>query len=115
MALVAAAIASGALGFVFERVIIRQVYGAPLRQILITIGALTVIEQLIIVVWGPQAIPLPKPASLRGSVFLGSSSIETYRLFALFVGLAIAARHASVAHPHAASGSWCAPASRIAR
>jgi branched-chain amino acid transport system permease protein len=27
---------------------------------------------------------------LRGSVFVGSSSIETYRLFALFVGLAIA-------------------------
>ena len=90
MALVAAAIASGALGFVFERVIIRQVYGAPLRQILITIGALTVIEQLIIVIWGPQAIPLPKPAMLRGSMFIGSSSIETYRLFALCVGLAIA-------------------------
>ncbi len=90
VALVAAAAASGALGFVFERVIIRQVYGAPLRQILITIGALTVIEQLIIVLWGPQAIPLPKPAMLRGSVFIGSSSIETYRLFALCVGLAVA-------------------------
>jgi branched-chain amino acid transport system permease protein len=91
VALIAAAVASGALGFVFERLIIRQVYGAPLRQILITIGALTVIEQLIIVIWGPQAIPLPKPAMLRGSVFIGSSSIETYRLFALCVGLAVAA------------------------
>jgi branched-chain amino acid transport system permease protein len=91
VALVSAAIASGALGFVFERVIIRQVYGAPLRQILITIGALTVIEQLIVALWGPQAIPLPKPAMLRGSVFIGSSSIETYRLFALCVGLAVAA------------------------
>ena len=91
VALIAAAAASGALGFVFERVIIRQVYGAPLRQILITIGALTVIEQLVIVVWGPEAIPLPKPASLRGSIFLSASSIETYRLFALFVGLAVAA------------------------
>jgi branched-chain amino acid transport system permease protein len=88
--LLAAAAASGALGFVFERVIIRQVYGAPLRQILITIGALTVIEQLLIVIWGPQAIPLPRPAMLRGSVFIGSASIETYRLFALCVGLAIA-------------------------
>jgi len=90
IALAAAAAASGTLGFVFERVIIRQVYGAPLRQILITIGALTVIEQLVIVLWGAEAIPLPKPASLRGSVFLGTSSIETYRLFALFVGLAVA-------------------------
>ena len=91
MALLAAAAASGALGFVFERIIIRQVYGAPLHQILITIGALTVIEQLVIVIWGPDAIALPKPATLRGSVFLGSSPIETYRLLALFVGLAVAA------------------------
>lgn len=90
VALIAAAAASGALGFVFERVIIRHVYGAPLRQILITIGALTVIEQMVIVLWGPQAIPLPKPASLRGSLFLGSSSIETYRLVALCVGLSVA-------------------------
>src|SRR5208282_5456433 len=90
VALVAAAAASGALGFVFERVVIRQVYGAPLRQILITIGALTVIEQLVIAIWGPQALPLPKPVMLRGSVFIGSSSIETYRLFALCVGLAVA-------------------------
>ncbi len=91
LALLAAAAASGALGFVFEQIIIRRVYGAPLRQILITVGALIVIEQLVIVVWGPDAIPLPKPAGLRGSVFLGSSPIETYRLVALCVGLVIAA------------------------
>jgi branched-chain amino acid transport system permease protein len=90
VALIAAAAGSGALGFVFERLIIRQVYGAPLRQILITVGALTVIEQLVVVVWGPEAIPLPKPASLTGSVFLGASPIETYRLVALFVGLTVA-------------------------
>ncbi|MFI4983377.1 MAG: branched-chain amino acid ABC transporter permease, partial [Nevskiales bacterium] len=91
LALTAAAVASGALGYVFERVIVRQVYGAPLRQILITVGALTVIEQLVIVLWGPEAIALPKPATLRGSLFIGSSAIESYRLFALCVGLLVAA------------------------
>jgi branched-chain amino acid transport system permease protein len=91
VALAAAAVASGTLGLVFEQIIIRRVYGAPLRQILITVGALIVIEQLIIVVWGPDAIPLPKPAALRGSVYLGSSPIETYRLVALCVGLVMAA------------------------
>jgi branched-chain amino acid transport system permease protein len=90
LALVAAAVASGVMGLVFERVIVRRVYGAPLRQILITVGALIVIEQLIVVVWGPDAIPLPKPAALRGSVQVGDSSIETYRLVALVVGLAVA-------------------------
>jgi branched-chain amino acid transport system permease protein len=91
LALAAAAAASGSLGYVFERVIVRRVYGAPLRQILITVGALIVIEQLLIVVWGPDAIPLPKPAALRGSLIIGSSSIETYRLVALCVGLLVAA------------------------
>jgi branched-chain amino acid transport system permease protein len=91
VALVVAAVASGALGYVFERLVIRQVYGAPLRQILITVGALAVVEQLIIVVWGPGAIPLPRPAMLRGSVFIGGSAIETYRLVALGVGLLVAA------------------------
>jgi branched-chain amino acid transport system permease protein len=91
VALVAAAAASGAAGFVFERLVIRQVYGAPLRQILITVGALAVIEQLIVVVWGPEALPLPRPAMLRGSVFIGDAAVETYRLVALAVGLVVAA------------------------
>jgi branched-chain amino acid transport system permease protein len=91
VALVAAGAASGAAGFVFERLVIRQVYGAPLRQILITVGALAVIEQLIVVVWGPEALPLPRPAMLRGSVFIGDAAVETYRLVALAVGLVVAA------------------------
>ena len=61
LALSAAAAASGALGFVFEQIIIRRVYGAPLRQILITVGALIVIEQLVIVVWGPDRSRCPSP------------------------------------------------------
>ena len=90
VALLCAAAASGALGFVFEQVIVRRVYGAPLLQILITMGALIVIEQLVIVVWGPNALPLPKPPSLRGSLLVGTSPIESYRLVALCVGLVIA-------------------------
>src|SRR5258708_8097380 len=44
VALGAAIVASGTLGFVFERVIIRRVYGAHLRQILVTVGGLIVAE-----------------------------------------------------------------------
>ncbi len=91
VALLCAATVSGALGLVFEQIIIRRVYGAPLLQILITMGALIVIEQLIVVLWGPEARNLPKPAALSGGVLVGSSPIETYRLVALCVGLVIAA------------------------
>ena len=90
VALAASGAASGAVGLVFERIIVRQVYGMPLRQILITVGGLIVIEQLVVVLWGPDAIPLPKPATLRGGLEVGGATIETFRLVALALGLVVA-------------------------
>jgi branched-chain amino acid transport system permease protein len=89
VALVAAIVASGTVGFVFERVIIRRVYGAHLRQILVTVGGLIVAEQLIVALWGPNPLPLPKPAAFRGSIILGGAAIEKYRVIAVALGLAV--------------------------
>jgi branched-chain amino acid transport system permease protein len=89
VALAAAVLASGAAGLVFERVIIRRVYGAHLRQILVTVGGLIVAEQLIVALWGANPLSLPKPASFRGSIILGDVSIEKYRIIALVLGLAV--------------------------
>jgi branched-chain amino acid transport system permease protein len=89
VALAAAIVASGSVGFVFERVIIRRVYGAHLRQILVTVGGLIVAEQLIVALWGPNPLPLPKPASFRGSIILGGAAIEKYRIVAVVLGLAV--------------------------
>jgi branched-chain amino acid transport system permease protein len=87
---IAAAIAlAGALGWFFERVVIRPVYGDHLKQILVTMGGLIVVEQLIHVVWGPDIIPLPRPATLTGAVLFGDAAIERYRMLALAVGLAV--------------------------
>jgi branched-chain amino acid transport system permease protein len=88
-ALLIALVASGGLGLLFERVLILPVYGQHLKQILITMGGLTVTEEAIKALWGPQAIPLPLPASLRGSFLIGDVVIEKYRLLAVFIGLAI--------------------------
>jgi branched-chain amino acid transport system permease protein len=46
-------------------------------------------EELIKAIWGPQSIPLPLPAALRGSVLIGDAAIEKYRIVAVVVGLAI--------------------------
>ena len=89
VALAAAIVASGAAGLIFERLIIRRVYGAHLRQILVTVGGLIVAEQLMIALWGANPLPLPKPASFRGSIVLGDVSIEKYRVIALVLGLAV--------------------------
>jgi branched-chain amino acid transport system permease protein len=77
------------LGWFFERVLIRPVYGDHLKQILITMGGLIVFEQLIHVVWGPDIIPLPRPGAITGSFILGEAAIERYRVLAVIVGLVV--------------------------
>jgi len=87
---VAAAIALAAvMGWFFERVLIRPVYGDHLKQILITMGGLIVFEQLIHVVWGADMIPLPRPGAITGSFILGEAAVERYRVAAVVVGLAV--------------------------
>jgi branched-chain amino acid transport system permease protein len=88
-ALLAAIVVAGLLGLFFERVIVRPVYGQHLKQILITTGGMIVAEQLIHVLWGPDLLPLPRPATLRGSFLVGDMAIEKYRLIAVVIGLAV--------------------------
>ncbi len=84
-----AAIAGALCGWVFERVIIRRVYGSHLQQILITVGGLIVAGQLIVVFWGAQPLAVPKPAALRGSFIIGAAAIEKYRMVAVALGLLV--------------------------
>jgi branched-chain amino acid transport system permease protein len=86
--LVAMAVA-GAVGWAFERVIVRPVYGLHLKQILITMGGMIVGEELIKVVWGPLQIALPLPEELRGAWVLGEAAIEKYRVLAAAIGLVV--------------------------
>jgi branched-chain amino acid transport system permease protein len=88
-ALLAAIALAALLGWFFERVVIRPVYGDHLKQILVTVGGLIVVEQLIHVVWGPDIIPLPRPGTNTGSVLVGDAAIERYRILAVVVGLAV--------------------------
>ena len=77
-ALGAATLFGLAAGWFFERVIVKPVYSDPLRQILITIGALIVAEQIILALWGGSPMPVPRPALLEGSFVIGDIAIETY-------------------------------------
>jgi branched-chain amino acid transport system permease protein len=88
-AMLVAMLGAGAIGWAFERVIVRPVYGQHLKQILITMGGMIVGEELIKVIWGPLQIALPMPEPLRGAFYLGDAAIEKYRVVAAFVGLAV--------------------------
>ncbi|MGB3503192.1 MAG: branched-chain amino acid ABC transporter permease [Mesorhizobium sp.] len=90
VAAIGAATAFGAVaGWAFERIIVKPVYKDHLRQILITMGALIVAEQIILAIWGGIPVPVPRPAILSGSIILGDVSIEIYRIFAFALGLAV--------------------------
>jgi len=88
-AILLAMLAAGVAGVVFERFIVRPVYGHHLKQILITVGGAIIGEELIKVIWGPLQIPLPLPEAMRGTVLLGDAAVEKYRLLAVIVGLAV--------------------------
>jgi branched-chain amino acid transport system permease protein len=80
---------TGALGFAFERLLIVPVYGQHLKQILVTMGGMIVVEQALYGLFGPQEIPLPLPASLRGAFFVGDAAIEKYRVFVVVLGIIV--------------------------
>ena len=88
-AMLIAMLVAGAVGVVFERVLVRPVYGQHLKQILITMGGMIIGEELIKVIWGPQQIPLPLPEGMRGAVLMGDAAIEKFRLIAVVVGLVV--------------------------
>jgi branched-chain amino acid transport system permease protein len=88
-ALLAAILVTGIAGLVFEIVIIRRVYGSHLRQILITVGGLIVMQELLVAIWGANPIPIQKPAALQGSIVVAGASIEIFRIVAVALGLAV--------------------------
>mgnify|MGYP001260797946 CR=1 FL=1 len=75
------------VGAVFERVIVRPVYGSHLKQILVTMGGLIVAEQAIHAIWGASPIPIPLPETLRGAFVVGDVVMERYRVVAVGIGL----------------------------
>jgi len=84
-----AMLVTGFLGWAFERVVIRPVYGQHLKQILITMGGMIVAEQMIHVIWGASPIPLRLPEGLRGAIVIGDAAMERYRVIAVVLGLLV--------------------------
>ncbi len=87
--MVVAMLIAGAVGWAFERVLVRPVYGQHLKQILITMGGMIIGEELIKVIWGPAQIPVEMPVALRGVITFGDAAVEKYRLLATAVGAVV--------------------------
>lgn len=86
VAILAATVVAVALGIVLERVIVRRVYGQHMFQILITLGATIVLEELIRIVWGPNDQVMPVPFTFQGSWDVADVIVLRFPVVAIVVG-----------------------------
>lgn len=88
---IAAGLVIGALGAVFEVVILRRVYRAGMLFVaLVTFGAILLIEEAVKIVWTAELLAVPRPAGLDGGIAFGSHRLPVYDLVLLVVGVTIA-------------------------
>jgi len=90
LALLVAPLGVALLGFLIEWAGIRRLYSAGHDyQLLFTFGLALILNELIIVIWGPVGISHLPPAILRGGVDLGFTFYPKYRLFVMVTAAAL--------------------------
>ena len=89
-----AALAAGAaiaiLGGLVERIVLRQLAGRTLSQVLATLGIAFIIADACLWIWSGDPIPLTGPASLRGAVPVLGTHFPLYRLGVIGIAAVIA-------------------------
>jgi len=79
---------SGLMGLILETSIIRPLYKRALEyQLLITYGALLLIEDLIKMTWGGTAYYASKPFDVMGTLSIGSNQYPFYFLFVMLIAI----------------------------
>ena len=90
-------IASGALGIVIERTLIRWLYGRPLETLLATWGLSLVLQQAVRSLFGANNRDVGTPDWMSGAVQVGGLTITLNRLYIIiFAALVLAALMASL-------------------
>jgi branched-chain amino acid transport system permease protein len=88
-ALIAAPLAVGMAGGVFERTLLRRVHPrGPLAELLLTFGAASVIDEGVRLVWGAGPLPAAIPTVLDGPLFsLYGAAFPRYRAFMMLIAV----------------------------
>ncbi|MET3662451.1 branched-chain amino acid ABC transporter permease [Aquamicrobium ahrensii] len=77
------------MGLLLDEGLLRFVRGFDLRQVLLTLGVAFVLNDLALVIWGGDTFSVPVPEMLRGATRIGGAFYPKYRLFVLFLGVAV--------------------------
>lgn len=88
LGLLAGAVAIAFVGLASERLLLRQIRGLELPEVLLTIGLAFVIGDLSLAAFGGNPRSIPVPEWLQGGLSVGGFFYPRYRLFVIVLALA---------------------------
>ncbi|HYZ64177.1 MAG TPA: ABC transporter permease [Acetobacteraceae bacterium] len=81
------ALATAAIGALIEMALLRRIYRAPeLFQLLATFGVVLIVQDLTLILWGPNDLALPRPRWLRSAVEIAGSRFPQFDLILILIG-----------------------------
>jgi branched-chain amino acid transport system permease protein len=85
-----AALAVGALGFLIEILLLRRIYAAPeLFQLLATFGVVLILQDVTLMIWGPQDLLGPRAPGLKGVVEVLGARVPEFDIVLILLGPAV--------------------------
>jgi branched-chain amino acid transport system permease protein len=85
--IVLASVAVAAIGALVEIALLRRIYAAPeLLQLLLTFGVTLVIEDVVVLIWGPSDLLGPRAPGLKGAFDLFGQPFPTYDVLLIALG-----------------------------
>src|SRR5690348_1448344 len=85
--IVAAALVVAVVGVIVEMVLLRRIYHSPeLFQLLATFGLTLMVEDLVVLIWGPSDLLGRRAPGFKGAVEFFGQNIPSYDLFLIVLG-----------------------------
>src|SRR5947199_1022415 len=87
LAVLAAALAVGAIGALIEIVLLRRIYHAPeLLQLIATFAVVLIVEDAALALWGPEDLLGPRARGFRGTIEFAGRVLPQYDALLMVVG-----------------------------
>ncbi|MBI2178734.1 MAG: branched-chain amino acid ABC transporter permease [Candidatus Tectomicrobia bacterium] len=91
LAMLGGALVIALVGILIERFFLRRLRGNDLGQVLITFGFVLLLQDAILLIWGPDPKLMAEPKSISFTANIGGFTFPSYRLFVIAVAAAVAA------------------------
>ena len=90
--ILAAGLAVGLFGLIVEIAVLKPIYKSPeLYQLVATFGVILVVQDLALIVWGPEDQMGPRAPGLKGVVHILGEAVPSYDLVLIALALAVLA------------------------